>query len=1076
MYFNSTFINRKQMSTRHLQILIIFLLGFNILYSQNKSYLTNNLQLDEGLSSASVTSTAEDKLGFVWIGTLNGLNRFDGYNFEIFRSMPDSSNGLKDNIITALHTDKNFELWIGTSGGLYRYDYSKDKFVYYDLEKLLNKKLKTSHILSINSISVSGEPLIVVSMLEVGLLLLNPQNNSTMLYEATPSVPSGLSDGKIIGIAVKNEKIFLATRNKGIILFDYKLKTFENISINSNISERHFISVLSLKSDTNEILCGSGNSGLYKYLIDKNHFEKVVINNFDNKSRIVALSEVGDKIWLSVIGTGIFILNNDFEIEKIINSSGVQSIISSDIITSIFEDSYGNVWVGNSEAGINLISIDKSQISTLLSGNEIKEGSVYSLAVDVKNDLWVGTAKTLEVFHGDKKKSEVVSLGGKKSHIITEIFYSPLFEDKIFAATFNDGVYQINLKDKTSKKIFNKTRDGKKVVVHKIVEGKDKTLWFGTNGSGIINYNLETGKFIQYTNDIFDSTSIPSNLIVEMAVQGDSVWVGTYDGKLSVFDKTQNKFSILKTHDLGIVLAIHFSEIDKDVVWFGTGGNGLFKYDKNTGEAINFTIENGLLNNSVVSILEDANHNLVMATNAGISKFNLHDNSFINITKDDGLQSNEFNLGVYAKNSEGQMFFGGANGLSYFNPENILVDSTEAIPIITDLYLFNKKVAVSDSSVLSSSLITNPNINLSYSDYIFAFEFTSLGYNQNKKIKYLYNLEGFNTKWIHTSANQRIVTFTNIPNGEYIFKVKTINHDGVLGATIASVNLRIFPPWWKTWWAYIVYLFSFVAILFAFIKWRTYEAISRQKELEEIVSERTKELKSLNENKDRFFSIVAHEITTPIVAVLKFSKILKSQFSLLTENEKEESISEIHDSLDTSYRYITNLLDWSRLQRGRFNFNPQNINLNKIVEECFVILKTQSEIKEINLIQNVNNSTSIFADYKMISIIFANLISNAVKFTKRGGTVKVSSTFSEKGVTIIFADNGVGIGKEDLLNIFELNKQNKSCGTENERGTGLGLILCKDLLLKNNGDILINSVLGEGTKVTVNLPKGIGGE
>jgi len=610
-----------------------------------------------------------------------------------------------------------------------------------------------------------------------------------------------------------------------------------------------------------------------------------------------------------------------------------------------------------------------------------------------------------------------------------------------------------------------------------MVEDKTGNLWISTSGWGLKVLDPHKDEFIDFPSSPEEKLLFETNPIIAMDVVGDSsVWLGTFQGlyRCDLEDKTITKISLIDNtgDDDEIIVTLKHSEKNQNILWVGTGTDGLFKYDFITDTKTQYTIVDGLKSNTILGIVEIDQNNLWLSVDKGVSRLNHKSGLVQNYSSEDGFLAEGFNESAACSFGDTIVCFGGIAGVNYFNPKELGVDRSKPNVIINELLLFNQELEVSDSTVLQKTIEYLDELTLNYTDYIFSLKFSSPNFKKPNEIKFAYQLAGFNDDWIYTSAKNRMATFTNIPHGEYEFRVKAANSAGIWNEDYTSLKIVITPPFWKTWWAYLFYLLFVSISILSFIRWRINKEISERKKLELIVAERTKELKELNDNKDRFFSIVAHDIKTPIIAVLKFSKILKNQYNILSEEERVESISDIHDWLGVSYRYLTNLLDWSRLQMGKFVFKPQNILLKNVVEAAVMVQKSHAELKGIKLKTKIDENLVVFADYEMILVVLSNLISNAIKFSEESDEVTIVAEKNSDIVKILIIDNGIGIDSKDMSELFNIQRKMKPSSRDRERGTGLGLILSKELILKNSGDIKADSTLGKGTKMIIHLPIG----
>ncbi|MBU0474226.1 MAG: hypothetical protein KKF62_08680 [Bacteroidetes bacterium] len=1052
----------------------------------------NKLGIDDGLPSNTVAKIIQDQKGFVWFATADGLARFDGYNLTIFQNNPSDSTSISNNIIFSLYEDSSGIIWVGTVKGLNSYNPKTEKFSNYKN----NLGNSGSEIISaIYEFSNSKEKYLWIGTYMSGLLKFYPDRK---LFE---KVDVKIDSNKILELSsifsIKNgseNEIWISTHKNGLINYNKREKTFTQFS-NSNksykLSENHIISIYYSK-ELDKLFIGTGNTGL-NILDEENGTVEYLnksspIKNSISHNRVLTIKKIDNEIWIGTAGGGLNIFNTKTKkFQSYMIEKGNKFSISDNFITDIFQTNSGVVFISSNGNGINIYNPETKNINSIIhdqvSEVELSNDVVNCITTDESGNLWLATSKGLNKYNIKTKTNEIIE-GISRELDLRELTYNTLLQSKIdkdilWIGTFREGLIKFNKKTKLLKR-YNETDGLNGSTISSLLEDKHGNLWIGTAAWGMKYFDTNTEIFTDYLHDPNNINSLSSDIIQPIVLDGDSVlWVGTIKGltKISINDLKFSRKELLKGKNTKseIIVSLLISKFEPNILWVGTAGSGLLKFDKQNEKVEQFTVSDGLSNNMIMGTLEDVNGILWLSTNKGISKFNPNKKTFVNYSINDGLVSNEFNISSACSIGDTIMCFGGAGGVSYFNHRNMISDTSKPIVILTDLLLFNKKVEVSDSTLLQKSINYLDELILSYSDYVFSIKFTYPNFKKPLMFKFAYKLKGFNEDWIYTSALDRMATFTNIPPGEYIFQVKAANSAGIWNDDYTSLKIVITPPLWKTWWAYSIYIISFILTITLYIRWRIYNATREQKRLEVIVAERTKELNTLNENKDRFFSIVAHDIKTPIIAVLKFSKILKDQFYILTEKEKYDSISDIHDWLSISSRYLSNLLDWSRLQMGKFTYKPQNVILKTVVEDSISVLKSPAEVKEISLFSEIAENIEVFADYEMISIVLTNLLSNAIKFTNRFGKVLISAESISNKIIISVKDNGIGIKAEDINKLFDLSRKIKQKGTENEEGTGLGLILCKELILKNHGEIKAESILNEGTTIIFSLPIGNNG-
>ncbi len=582
---------------------------------------------------------------------------------------------------------------------------------------------------------------------------------------------------------------------------------------------------------------------------------------------------------------------------------------------------------------------------------------------------------------------------------------------------------------------------------------KSGTLWIGTNGSGLDSYNIKTGSFKHYFHNKNNPHSISHNIV----------------------------FNIYQLPDGS-----------NDNLWIGTGGGGLDLLNISTGKIKVYTESDGLANNEIYGILGDKKGNLWISTNSGISKFDVKSQIFHNYNISDGLQSDEFNQGAYYEDDNGKLYFGGIEGLNVYDPDSITDNTFNPKIVFTSLKIY-KNGFKSEQSIVMTRDITLP-----YNKNIISFRFAALSYSDPNKNQFSYKLKGLNKDWINIGTSNSL-TFSSLSPGNYTLFVKGTNNDGLWSKNIAKIKIIITPPLWATWWFRGILIVIMVAFIISIFWYRLNSVRLKNKRLEVLVAERTKELlakkqeleevnnkqaellklltkseeelRGLNANKDKIMSILAHDLRSPFTGLLGYSFMLANEYDQLSPEEIKNNALNIYTISNDFFKLLNNLLEWAMVQSGKINYAPAKQNLNQRVEEIINLFNINAGQKSIKLNNQVEKNVTVWADKDMLEIILRNLISNALKFTYTGGEIRISSKDQNEFVEIIISDTGVGISEEDQSKLFNLNMLHTKKGTNKESGTGLGLNLCRELTIKQGGDIRIESKIEKGTSVIFSLPK-----
>ena len=1095
---------------------LFLLLQYSQVLSQNITLHFDHITMEDGLSQSTVEGIVQDKYGFMWFGTQDGLNRYDGYDFKIFRHDYSKPSSISYSFITSLILDRNKNIWVGTGQGLNRYIYEKESFISYVHQEENINSLDHSYV--------------------------------SYVYESK----------RLNGV------LWLATK-KGLNRFDIKDEKFTRYSLPISDSTNQNYNLISTiyESDTNPgILWIGTNSGLYQFNTKSEKFNKYHYETkSDNLNQNIINTIFEDSYGKTWVGTddglimidkknsGVIIFKND---PKNLGSLGYSNI------KTIYEDNRKNLWIGTGGGGLNLFQREKKEFLRWESepGNQNSIGGIdiNTILEDNSGILWIGTA-----INGIEK----VSINERK---FIHYFYNPNTEnslvynsvraiykdddEKIWIGTDNGmscldrklGVFTNfrSIPGSSNSLSDNALRD--------IYKDKNGIFWIGTRYGGLNRYDPETQSFTHYMTDINNPTSINSNNVKVIFEDNNGIlWIGTVDGGLNKFDPVSGVFkhylhdpnntnSLLDNWVHAIIqdnkgflwlgtsgglvkldtekeLFTHYIANRNDInslnhhsvmslyedndglIWVATFGGGLNVLDPETGLFDHYTEKDGLSNNIVYGIVPDDNNNLWLSTNYGISKFNCITKEFTNFSTKDGVQSAEFNSGAYYRSKDGEIFFGGINGLNIINPESIDNNSVEPPILITDFQLFNKSVLVGEkinnNIILNKSILITDTLRLSYRDNVFSFSFTALDYYFSEKNEYSYILEGVEKEW-NDVGNRRFVTYSTLPPGEYTFHVRGSNCDGIWNKEGKSIKIFISPPWWRTSIFYISIIALTTLLIFLYIRRRERKLKMEKFVLENKVNERTKDLtksnkelkekqeeiytqnetlEQLNATKDKFFSIIAHDLINPFNIILGYSKLLKSSYYDLSDEKKKYFVDKIDKSSKNTFELLKNLLSWAGTQRGEISINKEKINLAELVNKSIKPLLSGAEFKKISININVSEDIFVKADRETMSTVLNNLISNAIKFTHRKGEITISARSETNHVVLFIKDSGVGMSIDMINNLFKIDKSHSTSGTEDEKGTGLGLLLVKEFIEKNGGTINVDSKPDEGSVFKITIPK-----
>jgi len=1081
----------------YIKLITLCLLPSLLINAQTEEIQFEHLSVKEGLSATTVLSILQDSRGFLWIGTYEGLNRYDGYSFKTFKHDSDDSTSLSSNNIRAIYEDSSGFIWVGTwSSGLNKYDREQEKFFHYFHSPDDSQSLSSNDITSLYQ---DKSNYLWIGTLG-GLNKLDLAKQKFIHYTHTPSDPTSISSNKIFSVIIdKSGTLWIATAD-GLNSFDKEKEQFIHYKHDS--------------SDPTSI----SNNKVYTIFEDKFGF-----------------------IWVGTFGGGL----NKFDRETkrfthYIHDSDDPTTISGNKIYSIYQDSRGELWIGTYENGLNRFDSKNERFIHYTNDPDnpfsLSDNGVFAIYEDISGVLWVGTwdgglnkyyaaeekfvhyshiaddpkslnNNAVRSFCEDNSGSIWVGTDGgglnkldRESNQFTHYTNNP---DDPFSLS-NDVVYSI-CKDSTGNFWIGTGGGGlnkfdtetKRFIHYKsnpddpasisdnflslVYEDKRGALWIGSSISGLIKFDRAKEKFVQYTHNPDDSTSLSQGKIYSIFEDNSGVlWIGLLGGGLNRFDHKTEQFKHYKnipgdSSSLSNNVVSSIYEDKSGVLWIGTEG-GLNKFDRENEEFLNYRKADGLPSDMINGILEDDYGNLWLSTNNGISKFNPVDKTFRNYDVMDGLQSNEFNQWSYYKNKTGELLFGGNNGFNVFHPDSIdkIENSHKPPVIITEFQLLHKPVPIgfnksTNRSILEKSITETEEIELLYDDNVISFEFAALDFHVPEKNQYAYYMEGFDKDWTYTYADRRFVNYTNLSPGEYTFRVKASNNDGVWNEEGASLRIIIAHPWWATWWAYILYGI-FAVVLFS-TSTRFYLNRQRLRHQLELEHEHAAKLLEVDQMKSRFFANISHEFRTPLTLIIGPSQ------SIIKETTKEEikkKAGTIKKNASRLLSLINQLMDLSKLDAGKLKLEASHGNIVKFIKGVAMLFESLAERKDIILkVKSSNNEINAYFDKEKMEKVLTNLLSNSFKFTPEGG--KITVTVSEReanSIVIKIRDTGIGISKEEIPRLFDRFYQVDSSQTREQQGTGIGLSLTKELVELHSGTISVESMEGEWTEVTITLPLG----
>ncbi len=1033
------------------KVFLLVTIAFTYCCAYAQGYYFRHYQVENGLSHNTVFCTLQDSRGFMWFGTKDGLNRFDGTSFKIFRKNDQDTGSLGNNFVYSLREDNTGRIWVGTGKGLYAYNAEKENFrrvptpeladvneIQTDkkgnLWFLMGSRLYRYHPATdklstltetrdewVTSIWISGTGILWFTTFGT-LKKYDPHSGTYTSYDVfshSPHIPSKWIE-KIFDAG--NGKIFLGTMAQGLKIFDTELGSYTDaLTYNpdkTSVFVRDFVHI-----KENEYWIAT-ESGIFIYDTEKGVVTNLrkQYNNPYSLSDNAIYSLCADKeggIWAGTYFGGVnYFPNQHLAFQKYFPDNSTQSI-SGNAVREICEDHNGNLWIGTEDRGLNKLSPKTGHITQYLptgSPGSISYPNIHGLLA-TGNQLWIGTFE-----HGldmmDISTGKVIRHYNSTTPGLRSNFVLSLYKTKSGELLAGTSVSLVSYDSASQSFLKVEQVPGDHFIYH-IMEGQDGTVWVSTIGEGLYFYNKTTGE------------------------QGNF------------------RYNANRRESLGSDMVNSSFEDSNGTLWVATEGGGLCKLNKENQSFARYTIKDGMPSDYIFKILEDSRKNLWIATSRGLVRFDLSTEKITIYTRANGLLNDQFNYNSGYKTNEGKMYFGSVKGMISFNPNRFSARNFTPPVYITGLQVSNREVRVRDEdSPITKSITFTQKITLPYNQSSFSIDFAALSYAAPQMTAYAYIMHGADKEWTPIKTNRKAY-FTNLLPGTYVFNVKAAGSNGEWSRKPAQLTIQILPPWWESPWAYALYTITAMALAFYLVKrYHNHIEEKNRRKIEHLHHEKEKEL---YEAKIEFFTNVAHEIKTPLTLIKgPLEKIMRQSGN---RPETQKHLATMERNINRLIDLTGQLLDFRQTEAKGFRLTLSRMNVSSLLREIFSNFRSLAEQKSLTYsLLLPEKDLHAWVDDDALNKIYCNLFSNAVKYAQQEVCIKLEAVPDGHFTTEIVSD-GYVIPENKWEKIFEPFYRLK--GTEKQKGTGIGLALSRSLAALHKGKLYLKKKDEPGYNVFV---------
>jgi len=1019
------------------------------------------LGIEQGLSNNYVTAIYQDRMGFMWFGTFDGLNRYDGYQFKTYRNRPGQETSLPDNRITDIIEDTTGRIWVATKIGAAVLDYNEQTF---QSLRLLQDKAGNSAIdFAINGFAVNANGSLFAASEKRGLLAIETRSKAIPVATSIPLIHHGhrTVNYDVQGVDIDPEdRLWMIIKDIGVAYYD---KTNHVVRIKTNRVQ----SARCIQASANGGIWIGTEEGLFRYDPATDDLTHYTVKSGLSHDRVTALRKTKEnKLWVCTDGGGITIIDLKSRRFTYLLGHDDGGPLSSKAVFAVYEDPQSRQWIGTLRGGVNIIDPQAQKFGLIRhntpEGKTSSKNFILSFAEGKDHSLWIGTDggglshwdRRTDQFQFFEHQPEVP--GSLSSNFVTSILQDE--QGQLWVGTYGGGINRWDAQNRRfiSYPCFHPEKGNKYANIWQLLEDSKGRIWAATlDGGGLFVLNRQHDRFEPVETGI-------TNALCILEDANDTFWIGDYSELI--------RLDLIHGRTTHYTIGNPVRCIRKDSsqqLWIGTEGGGLLLFNKNTGDFKRYTEADGLPSNVVLQLANDRHGNLWLSTYNGIAKFSSAEGRFQNFYESDGLQSNQFSYNAALELQSGELVFGGIDGFNIFYPDSVRIEPLAPKIVVTDIRAGTKPFNDYSVSATPTTAARVEKLVLPYDDASLSVGFAALEYSFPDKINYAFFLEGWDKDWNHVER-QRSAFYSNLREGNYCLRIRSTDANGIWNSDERILAIEVLPPWWRTYWAYGMYLLLGLSAVYAYIVYdRRQTRLTYQVEWSrmEIAKER-----ELSERKLAFFTHIAHEFRTPL------SLIVNPVKDMLYSNNKTSDT----DGLTLVYRnakrllsLVDKLLLFQKAENQSDDLRLVKLDMKHLVYEVFLCFKQHADARLLDYrFHCTSESIYLFGDREKMEICLFNLISNAIKFTPEQGAVTVKLSERDNHIELTVSDTGCGIPIEIGDALFDRFYRDRLGNKRSVSGFGIGLFLVKKFIESHHGTVSYVSRENRGSQFTLRLLKG----